>query len=132
MTAINTAFSGSGFKFPAHVGALSALLKAGLIPEEVAGTSGGSIVAALYACGHDIDSLVELTMNNDWSSMLTPTPSSWPGISWCNGNNLHEWLLQMTEEKTFIELDHDLTVIASRSEERRVGKECRSRWSTYH
>ena len=25
-----------------------------------------------------------------------------------------------------------LTIIASRSEERRVGKECRSRWSPYH
>ena len=24
------------------------------------------------------------------------------------------------------------TIIASRSEERRVGKECRSRWSPYH
>src|ERR1039457_2357102 len=27
---------------------------------------------------------------------------------------------------------HRLTVEASRSEERRVGKECRSRWSPYH
>ena len=26
----------------------------------------------------------------------------------------------------------DVTIIAQRSEERRVGKECRSRWSPYH
>ena len=29
-------------------------------------------------------------------------------------------------------LDHMLDQIARRSEERRVGKECRSRWSPYH
>ena len=30
-------------------------------------------------------------------------------------------------------IDHDLTLdLTSRSEERRVGKECRSRWSPYH
>ena len=28
--------------------------------------------------------------------------------------------------------DFDGTLIDSRSEERRVGKECRSRWSPYH
>ena len=27
---------------------------------------------------------------------------------------------------------HKVTVTAMRSEERRVGKECRSRWSPYH
>ena len=28
--------------------------------------------------------------------------------------------------------DHSVPVVAVRSEERRVGKECRSRWSPYH
>ena len=27
---------------------------------------------------------------------------------------------------------HDITYVQQRSEERRVGKECRSRWSPYH
>ena len=34
---------------------------------------------------------------------------------------------QMLERK-----DIDLVSVSSRSEERRVGKECRSRWSPYH
>src|SRR3989449_10644428 len=31
-----------------------------------------------------------------------------------------------------VELHHSLAVEVQRSEERRVGKECRSRWSPYH
>ena len=32
----------------------------------------------------------------------------------------------------FIHGNHDSKTVAARSEERRVGKECRSRWSPYH
>ena len=32
----------------------------------------------------------------------------------------------------FAEVDNDEVTILVRSEERRVGKECRSRWSPYH
>ena len=34
--------------------------------------------------------------------------------------------------KTILLITHDLELIYARSEERRVGKECRSRWSPYH
>ena len=37
------------------------------------------------------------------------------------------------ESKVFLKGDgHDDAYYAARSEERRVGKECRSRWSPYH
>ena len=53
-------------------------------------------------------------------------------------DKIHEVDLQKTMEKSYI--DYAMSVIASRalpdvrdrSEERRVGKECRSRWSPYH
>ena len=35
-------------------------------------------------------------------------------------------------ELTFEGVAHDAVVYVNRSEERRVGKECRSRWSPYH
>ena len=42
-------------------------------------------------------------------------------------------LLQMTGEHELQSMDDEVAAIAqSRSEERRVGKECRSRWSPYH
>lgn len=45
------ALAGGGTKGAAHVGVLKALLEAGLMPDAVAGTSAGSIVAGLYASG---------------------------------------------------------------------------------
>ena len=35
-------------------------------------------------------------------------------------------------EKEYHRQNDQIELIASRSEERRVGKECRSRWSPYH
>ena len=41
---------------------------------------------------------------------------------------LSEGVLQSLREKKYISMEN----LARRSEERRVGKECRSRWSPYH
>ena len=38
----------------------------------------------------------------------------------------------LSERKTMYEFDKTNISYSSRSEERRVGKECRSRWSPYH
>ena len=46
-------------------------------------------------------------------------------------NNMYKSDFYWTWDKTDEELDAIFTV-ADRSEERRVGKECRSRWSPYH
>ena len=40
-------------------------------------------------------------------------------------------IAKISESKSAAEEIH-LTIRSSRSEERRVGKECRSRWSPYH
>ena len=48
-----------------------------------------------------------------------------PAFGWGAGEHVHEPLIQSTLTVT----NTDLTI---RSEERRVGKECRSRWSPYH
>src|SRR2546427_6708847 len=47
------------------------------------------------------------------------------------------WILDMLREARLLEMHDVLTAARSRanedrSEERRVGKECRSRWSPYH
>ena len=58
-------------------------------------------------------------------------------VPWCLDSNIHE----KKETEDFIEIKADLkvgkkfineTYSSLRSEERRVGKECRSRWSPYH
>jgi len=114
MRPIRVALSGSGFRFPAHVGALLAIRDAGFTPIEYAGTSGGSIVAVLAACGMDLDAMKELTLHRDWSDMLTFSP--WPalrGRGYCSGNALLDWLKNQTFGATFNELTTPLTIMAS-------------------
>ena len=42
-------------------------------------------------------------------------------------------LVDNADEKRYeFDLGDDIAIIEYRSEERRVGKECRSRWSPYH
>src|SRR3989454_11419830 len=49
--------------------------------------------------------------------------------SYTPGTNLRAWLLRIL---TNLNIDRGRRQQRARSEERRVGKECRSRWSPYH
>ncbi|HYD58983.1 MAG TPA: patatin-like phospholipase family protein [Noviherbaspirillum sp.] len=114
MKPIRIALSGSGFKFPAHVGALLAIRDAGFTPVQYAGTSGGSIVGTMAACGMPLEQMRELTLSRDWSDMLSF--SLWAlmtNLGYCSGNTLQEWLEENTGRKTFADLDVDLVVMAS-------------------
>src|SRR5687767_15618716 len=63
----------------------------------------------------------------------------WPGVKFHSGNEMtaddlvFSWnrLKNIKFQASFLALDYWSSVEA-RSEERRVGKECRSRWSPYH
>ena len=46
--------------------------------------------------------------------------------------NLDSLLLQRKKKYNQIQFQFQILLKMSRSEERRVGKECRSRWSPYH
>jgi len=114
MKPIRVALSGSGFKFPAHVGALAAIRDAGYTPIEYAGTSGGSIVASLAATGMSVDDMKTMTMGRDWSSMLSFNLFSLLfKKGFCSGNNLLAFITEQTKGKTFAQLDTDLVVMAS-------------------
>lgn len=111
---VRVALSGSGFKFPAHVGAISAIEKTGHEIVELAGTSGGSIVAALFACGMPADEMRDLTMQRDWSDMLSWSPLSlMTKMGYCSGKKLMDFLTERTEGRTFADLSIDLTIVAS-------------------
>lgn len=111
---IRVALSGSGFKIPAHVGALTAIYDAGYLPIEYAATSGGSIVAGLAACGMPLNWMREQCLTRDWSDMLTFSPwAMLTKMAFCSGETLHAWLKEHTGGVTFGELGRDLTVMAS-------------------
>jgi NTE family protein len=111
---IRVALSGSGFRLGAHLGALQAIADAGYEVIELAGTSGGSIVASLYASGMPLDVLREMCMTLDWSPMMSFSP--WALLtkqSFSSGNALLQFLEKLTDGKTFADLAIDLKVIAS-------------------
>lgn len=114
MKPIRVALSGSGFKFPAHVGALMAIRDAGFTPVEYAGTSGGSIVAALAACGLNLDALRVMTLTRDWSDMLTfDVLTALRLKGYCSGNALLDWITDQTMHATFNDLNVPLTIMSS-------------------
>lgn len=114
MKPIRVALSGSGFRLGAHLGALQAIADAGYRVIELAGTSGGSIVAALFASGMDLAVMRELCMHQDWAPMMRWSPMSMlrrEGL--CNGNPLLRFLTAMTSNVTFADLSVDLKVVAA-------------------
>lgn len=95
---ISLALSGSGFKFPAHVGALSALLDNDYQIMEIAGTSGGSVIGALYASGLSVSDMKEITFKTDFTfAMKKRIWGFWHGI--CSSDPLLNWLENITGRK---------------------------------
>ncbi|CAB3783389.1 hypothetical protein LMG28688_01637 [Paraburkholderia caffeinitolerans] len=114
MRPIRVALSGSGFRVPAHVGALQAIADAGFVPVELAGTSGGSIVAALAACGMALSDMKTMALTFDWSGMLSFSPLAALRMrGFCDGSRLLAWLAEHTGGLSFGQLGVDLTVVAS-------------------
>ena len=93
---IAVAFSGSGFKISAHVGAYAALIDLGFSIQEVAGTSGGSIVSALIASGMNAPQLKDLVMATDFKQLMPYSLFSLFGGHISNSDNLYNWLKEKT------------------------------------
>lgn len=68
------ALAGGGARGAAHVGVLLALKERGLVPDSVAGTSAGGIVAGLYASGVGTEELREIVLKlaKDGYSLMDP------------------------------------------------------------
>ena len=63
--------SGGGAKGMAHIGALKVLERAGIPIDIITGTSMGSIIGGMYACGHRAQELDSVVRRQDWSYVLS-------------------------------------------------------------
>jgi NTE family protein len=114
MKPIRVALSGSGTKAPAHVGALQAIVDAGFTIIELAGTSGGALISALYACGMPLTQLRSLAMTMDWAPLMAGSLMSViTGKGYSSGNALLQFMQTNTGGKTFEQLPIDLTIMSS-------------------
>ena len=63
--------SGGGAKGMAHIGVLKVLERAGIPVDIITGTSMGSIVGGIYACGHRANELDSIVRLQNWSFVLS-------------------------------------------------------------
>ena len=63
--------SGGGAKGTAHIGALKVLERAGIPIDIITGTSMGSLVGGIYACGHPANEIDSVVRRLDWSFLLS-------------------------------------------------------------
>lgn len=66
---IGLALSGGTARAVAHVGVLKALIEDGLVVDYLAGTSGGGIVAVLFASGMDVAEMEAAANNLSWRKL---------------------------------------------------------------
>jgi NTE family protein len=68
---LGLALSGGTAKVIAHLGVLRALEEADLRPDCLTGTSGGSLIAVLYASGQPMESMIALANDVTWRKLAT-------------------------------------------------------------
>ena len=113
MKKIRLALSGSGFLGGVHAGAICALLDAGYKIVEVAGSSGGSIAAALAASGlpaHEIQALATADVPGGITKFQ---PLALLKKSINTGEILHQWLLDVIGNRTFRDTVVPLSVMTT-------------------
>ncbi|NMH60551.1 patatin-like phospholipase family protein [Alteromonas ponticola] len=107
-------FSGGGTRFPAHIGCLKALEEMQLNFPALVGVSGGSIIAALYACGYSVAEMKALAEETDFKqfadfSIIRLIREG--GLS--NGNKFENWLDEKLHGVTFNCLPTPLHILAT-------------------
>ncbi len=68
---IGLVLSGGGAKGIAHIGVLKILEQCGIKPDYITGTSMGSIIGGLYACGYSASELDSIVKNINWNAILS-------------------------------------------------------------
>ncbi|MCX8056568.1 MAG: patatin-like phospholipase family protein [Ignavibacteria bacterium] len=68
--------SGGGARGAAQIGALRALIEAGIEPDLIVGTSFGSIVGGLFASGYTLDQLDSIISKTNWDDIISVTPKN--------------------------------------------------------
>lgn len=104
------ALGGGAARGFAHIGVIQVLEEAGIRTHCVAGTSAGSLVAALYATGRTGSDLAKLAIRMDESAI---TDWSFPGRGVIRGEALARYVRQHTGGKLIEQLPMPLGIVAT-------------------
>ncbi len=104
------ALGGGAARGFAHIGVIQVLEESGIKPHCVAGTSAGSLVAALYASGLNGTELAKLALRMDESAI---TDWSFPGRGVIRGEALARYVRQQTQGRLIEQLPMPLGIVAT-------------------
>lgn len=107
---IGLALGGGAARGFAHIGVIQVLEEAGIPVDLVAGTSAGSLVAALYAAGRNGATLARLALAMDESAI---TDWAFPGRGLIRGEALARYVREQTGGRTIEQLPLPLGIVAT-------------------
>lgn len=113
MSTAAIALSGSGFRFPCHVGALTAFQRTGVEIKELSGTSGGAMVAALAASGIAPDVLQEIVNDLDTSNFMSFNWSALWKLGFSHGKHIEAELKRHLQYKRFRDMEIPLSIVST-------------------
>ncbi len=107
---VGVALSGGTAKVIAHVGVLKALEEAGLAPDVLAGTSGGSLIAVLYASGLTVKELEDLADEVNWRKLANV---HLPKLGLLSSQRIEDFVRELVGDLRFEDLKIPTDVIAT-------------------
>ncbi len=120
-------FGGGAIRGAAYAGAVKALEELGIVPENIGGSSVGSIVAALMAVGYNADELKEIFLDVNFDLFRDFQFGLGPKFALSKGEVFLDWIRDLIERKyygnsyekgknkavTFREIDKNLYIITT-------------------
>lgn len=107
---VGVALSGGTAKSVAHVGVLKALVEEGIPIDYIAGTSGGSIVGAMFASGMPVSTLENAASTMSWRKLVSIKLSR---LGFVSSAAIEDFVKEMVGDITFDDLKTPMTVVAA-------------------
>jgi NTE family protein len=108
MNQTGISLGGGSLRGVAHIGVLKELLNQQIDITHIAGTSAGSVVGGLYACGMDPE---EMSNVLETLSIRRHIDLGFNRKGWIKGDRIYQTLLKLTEGKHFSDLDLPFAVV---------------------
>jgi NTE family protein len=107
---IGLALSGGTARSVAHIGVIKAIEERGNVIDYLSGTSGGSIVAALYAGGKTVSELERIADGMQWWKLAGLTFSR---LGFLSGDKIAEFIIEQVGDIDFEELRIPTAIVAA-------------------
>lgn len=107
---IGLALGSGGLRGLAHLGVLKVLEEENIRIDCISGCSIGSLIGALYCCGHKADTIIKLAKHlkrRHWLDFVVPK------MGLFSGDKVLETMSLLTQRKQFSDLDIPLSIVAT-------------------